>query len=328
MNSSLRALLSGIIDYAGLFPPAQLELEPAFRNYLSYRHSPEAWMLGRFVCPAARLPEMIPLRDAILAEADVIHVSGLGRGGADRAAFEAGLAQDLAAINASRTALSGRVAVDVFETRLPTDVLATGDAAAITAVLDRLRQEFASAGMPDAPCFVEMPIDEHWRRNLQSVLEGIEHLNTAAQRPAIGFKLRTGGLEAKAFPTSEQIAEVISACAKSRVPLKCTAGLHHPIRRFDPGVRTHMHGFVNVFGAAVLAGTLPLTLPDVLAIVDEQDARNFRFDDETFAWNEAEATVSEIEFARRSLAISLGSCSFDEPRDDLRLLGWLPRPKS
>ena len=34
--SALRALLDGIVDYAGLFPPAALDMSTAVRNYASY----------------------------------------------------------------------------------------------------------------------------------------------------------------------------------------------------------------------------------------------------------------------------------------------------
>ena len=43
---SLRALLAHAIDYAGLFPPANLALEPALKNYAEYIRTPDAWMLG------------------------------------------------------------------------------------------------------------------------------------------------------------------------------------------------------------------------------------------------------------------------------------------
>src|SRR5262249_23867909 len=54
---ALRGLLTGLIDYAGLFPPAGLGMEAAVRNYDSYVHGENAWMLGRFIVPAARLAE-------------------------------------------------------------------------------------------------------------------------------------------------------------------------------------------------------------------------------------------------------------------------------
>jgi hypothetical protein len=53
--TALNALLSHIVDYAGLFPPAALSLEETCANYAKYLESPEAWMLNRLVLPLARL---------------------------------------------------------------------------------------------------------------------------------------------------------------------------------------------------------------------------------------------------------------------------------
>ena len=55
---SQKALLSGLIDYAGLFPPAALSMEEAVRNYARYREGEHAWMLGKFVVPEARAHEV------------------------------------------------------------------------------------------------------------------------------------------------------------------------------------------------------------------------------------------------------------------------------
>ena len=60
MTEALRTLLAGLIDYAGLFPPAALEMSEARRKYASYLAGPRAWALGRFVLPAARLDEVDP----------------------------------------------------------------------------------------------------------------------------------------------------------------------------------------------------------------------------------------------------------------------------
>src|SRR4029077_521155 len=49
--ASLRALLVRSIDYAGMFPPCQLELEPALKNQAQYLRSTDAWMLSAFVLP-------------------------------------------------------------------------------------------------------------------------------------------------------------------------------------------------------------------------------------------------------------------------------------
>jgi len=59
---SLQALLAHLIDYAGLYPPANLALPAVLENYEAYLASPDSWMLNRLVLPAARLPE-VRLRD-------------------------------------------------------------------------------------------------------------------------------------------------------------------------------------------------------------------------------------------------------------------------
>ncbi len=54
----MHALLSGAIDYAGLFPPAGLDLSTALANYRDYSGGPDAWALGRFVVRAESLPAL------------------------------------------------------------------------------------------------------------------------------------------------------------------------------------------------------------------------------------------------------------------------------
>src|SRR5438105_6737048 len=85
MFASVRALLTGIVDYAGLFPPAELPLNEAIRNYARYRTAPESWMLGRFICPAARLTELSPYVEELFHDGRSLAVSALGRGGKDGA---------------------------------------------------------------------------------------------------------------------------------------------------------------------------------------------------------------------------------------------------
>src|SRR5687768_17439568 len=63
---SVRVLLSGIIDYAGLFPPSQVSMPEAVINYATYRSSNYGWMLGRFVLPTARLDEFLEAADDLL----------------------------------------------------------------------------------------------------------------------------------------------------------------------------------------------------------------------------------------------------------------------
>jgi hypothetical protein len=56
--TAIRALMSGLIDYAGLFPPAALEMPEAMAQYDEHRRGPHAGALGRFIVPLARILEV------------------------------------------------------------------------------------------------------------------------------------------------------------------------------------------------------------------------------------------------------------------------------
>ncbi|HEX2831436.1 MAG TPA: hypothetical protein VHW00_00385 [Thermoanaerobaculia bacterium] len=135
-------------------------------------------------------------------------------------------------------------------------------------------------------------------------------------------KMRTGGLTEEAFPTSQKIADFLRACKARGVAFKATAGLHHPLRcvrslTYEPNAPTGlMHGFINVFLAAAL-------LDDAEAVLEERDAEAFAFDDDGARWRDRRVRTQDLEALRRDFAISFGSCSFEEPIDDLRALHWL-----
>jgi hypothetical protein len=116
---------------------------------------------------------------------------------------------------------------------------------------------------------------------------------------------------------------VLQQCAAWEVPLKLTAGLHHPLPRLDPATGATMHGFINVFVAAVLNRVHELKHDTVVEILNDTEAGHFRFDDDRLAWRELHADRDAVARAREETIVAFGSCSFDEPREDLRALGWL-----
>ena len=68
MNSA-RPLLASLIDYAGLFPPAELQMRTAVPRYAGYRAGDHSWMLGRFVLPLTQLEELEHWFDELPASA-------------------------------------------------------------------------------------------------------------------------------------------------------------------------------------------------------------------------------------------------------------------
>jgi hypothetical protein len=318
MSAGLRALLEGVIDYAGLFPPTQLPLEPALRNYLKYRQEPERWMLGRFIIQAARLPELGALLKGLPGEAP-LPLSVLGRGGPTMAEFSNGLVDDLKAMKDFHSNCPGRALIDGFEVRVAPLVLPELENLAQPRNLLSILIVAGKSGV-----FLEVGMEGDWRRNLDRLIKRIDRVRTEDARSSqVGVKLRCGGLEPAAFPSPEQVAAVIIAARDALVPLKFTAGLHHPIRHYHESVKTEMHGFLNVYVAGVLAHRCHLAEDQVRQILEDDNPAHFRFGDDGLAWQDYRASVGEIKLARQLAVTSFGSCSFDEPRDDLRELGLL-----
>ena len=301
--ASLRALLARSIDYAGMFPPCQLELEPALKNQAQYLRTADAWMLSAFVLPLDRFGAAKQL----LAEFDPLHplqVSALGPKTETAPAFRPALAKTDAAIRSLSTHNVDLVSVSQLEMFLPPDV-------------DSQLLSEARSILGTLPTFWEAP-----PARAEQTISLVAELNSNVDSPTFGYKLRTGGVTADAFPSSEQIAQALVTPVTHQVPIKFTAGLHHPLRMFRDEVQTKMHGFLNVLGAAVLAAEHKWDSRQTTLMLEDENADSFSFTDEFFAWREWKIDVKRLQ-DRRKFVTSFGSCSFDEPREDLRALGFL-----
>ncbi len=290
MPAALRTLLKHSIDYAGMFPPCSLDLGPALENQSRYVRDADAWMLSTFVLPVGQFENAVKSLSLFDSE-HPLRISALGPKTNSANEFVAALEQTAEAIRLFAKEHVDLAAITQLEMAVPRDV----DLAAARSVIGDL--------------------------NLRVFWEASPEMMASLGEP-FGFKLRTGGVTADAFPTSAQIAKVLVAAAKHRAPIKFTAGLHHPVRQFRDEVKTKMHGFLNVLGAAVLAFEHGWDEQQTTAMLDDEDANSFSFNDKTFAWREWKIDNQRIE-VHREFVTSFGSCSFDEPREDLRALKFL-----
>ncbi len=325
MLKSLAALMNEIVDYAGLFPPARLDMRTAVENFAAYRSGNLSWMLGRFICPATRLEEMEG-HAAGLMEDDPVpwRVSVLGRGGEDAGAFLDGLEKDLALASAFATRRRGRAAPDAVEVRLPAAVLSAGDPEAIRETLRRASAAVGAGPATIGSVFYETGFTDGWEEVLPRAATILAEESRRVAPLRLGLKVRTGGTEAPAFPSSARVARYLDACRRAALPVKATAGLHHPVRSHREEVGTRMHGFLNVFAGASLAYARDLGADALAAMLEDERPDAFRFDDAGLSWENHRAGVRQIEAARRSYVLSFGSCSFTEPVEDLEALGLLP----
>ena len=131
MVRSVRALMEGALDYAGLFPPAELSLGDAIAAYARQRASSEAWIQSRFICRVAVCANLAPYRETILAGGEPFRFSAIARGGSTAAVFAATFEEDLDALGAAVEAHGGRIVVDACEAKLPGELAAPGRVEAV-----------------------------------------------------------------------------------------------------------------------------------------------------------------------------------------------------
>ncbi len=308
MHQSLRDLLSCLIDYAGLFPPAALDMPATARKYAEYRESEYRWALGRFVVPVARLDEFEQAVEGILPTGgldggwegnDFWRLSALG--GAD-------LSSDLNRIAdfnkkyATSDSSSGMAMIDTIEIK-------AGRPAEIE---DAMKLTPAKL----TPYF-EIPISEDPTQLIKRIAE------TEARA-----KARTGGVTADAFPSPFNLARFIKICAEEDVPFKATAGLHHPLRSVNKltyapdSASAMMHGFLNVFLAAAFAQN-GMDIDRLVELLEEKSPEAFHFDSGGVTWRGEMVVRGHLRNSRNLLAIAFGSCSFEEPIEDLKKIGLL-----
>ena len=260
-------------------------------------------MLKTFVLSVEHFDAARPLL-SLFDPVHPLHVAALGPKTANANAFLEALEEADAAIRSLSRHNVDLVSISQLEMFLPHDV-----------DLTLLKEARSIVG--DLPVFWEVPPE----RAQQTIALLAEH-NSDADVATFGYKLRTGGVTADAFPTSAQITGALVTPATHQLPIKFTAGLHHPLRQYREEVQTKMHGFLNVLGAAVLAAEHQWDAHQTSIMLEDEDADSFSFTQDFFAWREWKIDTERLQYRRR-FVVSFGSCSFDEPREDLRTLGLL-----
>jgi hypothetical protein len=309
--SVLLNLLHSVVDYAGLFPPASLPMNPVVENYAKYLKSNENAMLGRLIIPASKLDEFDTAAVHLLPTGDDIspwRISALippieQNGDAFDSANLAAALKKIQTFNDShRVGESHSVIVDAIEVKANSAELISQTIEALPAGLDS---------------FLEIA----WLTDPTECIAAIQ------RQPAgkhIFAKIRTGGVTEELIPPCQSIARFITAAAQAGVGFKATAGLHHPVRSLQPltyetdAPQATMHGYLNVFVATMFAFEHRVDQETLYSILSNEDPQRFEFDDNGLKWESLVVSSDRISEIRTSGIISFGSCSFAEPTSELQ----------
>ncbi len=288
---ALRTLLNAIIDYAGLFPPASLSMNDAVSNYARYLQSQDRWALARFIVPVSRLDEFTTAVHALVPDLrnQTWRLSALV---GNRFSDDLNIIADF---NHRFSRAPRSMTIDAIELKANTV------------------EEIYALNLPSSlSTFIEIPI----AGDVEPLIEAIKKKHYYA-------KVRTGGVVHDAFPSPDDLARFMFLCAKHKTPFKATAGLHHPIRAtyrltYAPdSPSSTMFGFLNVFLAGAFAYN-GMAQPDLTELLNETDLAQFSFTDDTVHWRTHTLNVETLKDARTHFAITFGSCSFEEPIEDLK----------
>ncbi|MEO8194707.1 MAG: hypothetical protein ABI681_12725 [Gemmatimonadales bacterium] len=297
--SFARTFLKGIVDYAGLFPPATQGMADAVRTYAEYRSGEDRALLGRFVVPIARIDKFSAAAESVLPRGD----------GAEPWRVSVIAGGDLSAVREKSLHFncSHWQGSDVGHAICDSIELPVRSAGEIAVALSSFPTFFR--------IFLEIPVDTDPERLIASL---------AGTRG--GAKIRTGGTVESAIPDSATVLRFIKACHRHGVPFKATAGLHHAIRglyplTYEPNApRALMFGYLNVFLAAA---AVEADAPDayVLDILNETDASAFLFTEKAVWYRDLVMGGGQFAAVRERVALSFGSCSFTEPVSEAKTLG-------
>ncbi|MHB1263447.1 MAG: hypothetical protein ACYC1S_03375 [Gemmatimonadaceae bacterium] len=302
-SGAMGLLLREAIDYAGLFPPAALEMAQAVDQYARYRRSDDRWALGRFVVPATRLDEM--------AAATATIPGGTGEGGAHWRV--SALLGDVDAELPLVTAFNERHGVEMPGTpgdpRVDSVEIKATSPATIVAASRAIPRELAA--------YVEIPVQGRDPRPLVAAIADA----------GLRAKVRTGGVTPEAFPAPLELARFLAACVELGVRFKATAGLHHPLRaeyrltHAPDAPRGTMFGFLGVFAATALLREGG-SVAEAAELLADLDPRAIQVTADALCWRGHRWGSDAIAGMRAQFA-GFGSCSFREPLDDLTALGLL-----
>lgn len=316
------ALLGGAIDYAGTFPPAALPLEKAIQRASRWRQEGKhPWLLNKMVLPVADIKK---LTASYLyeqgADGSPWLFAALGTPCQSElpAEFYKTVEWDLRELRRCREKWfysSCRQDVISYETKLPASLFSHDSVSKIfdfiSPVLERT-PHLTSNEIGDL--FFEISFEGDWEKTIDNTVKAlVEWLDENEELDLIpGLKFRTGG---NYVPSGAQLAHAISQVTSHNLRFKATQGLHHALSHGKD------FGFVNLFASLCFAqGYGPEEFGDsrIEECLSDSNRANFEFKKEGFCWKNFSMTSEEIEVARRAHGATFGSCSLDEPDEDLR----------
>lgn len=283
------------IDYAGVYPPAGLPAAEAASCYREYWNGPNRFALGRLVWPADRLNE---------------------------------LAEQIATLDCSKQAWKVSA---VAAKQDSISAIQEFNQLALKAKVDTIEIKAAEVS-PDC----ELIARWHYNLFLEVTVAELAGLpEWIGQNPRAYLKLRTGGLQAGAFPAPESLFEFVWNCCLASKPYKFTAGLHHlatgdySLTYSPDSAKACMFGSTQLLLASAYLGkyfsqgSKQEDLQRFLKQLQPDQLGHWNWSQTSVEWDGVALTLQDLQQFRRVGCKGFGSCSFSEPIEEMTALGWI-----
>ena len=281
--SALTAALAGLIDYAGLFPPASVDMRTAIANYAAYAEGEHRFALGRFIVDRERLFELAAAADP----------------------------------NQAMPRLSVLLAPSFQKDEVP-ELLAN---ATVESVEIKCEEPLTIMRLCErVPDQLERYFELSCTASCSSAIDALAAVDARAKLRLGGVVSQAFPTAEQVARTLHTLADrrvSFKATAGLHHPIRSV----HPLNYSLDSPHETMHGFLNllVASAAVWHGGSVDTAQQALL---EEDPGAFQFDHSALCWRTLCFTTDQVQAVRKSFFISYGSCSFVEPLQELESLGW------
>jgi len=278
-------LVEGLFDYAGLYPPASLDLQTIVQNYFTYRQNTNGQALARLVVDLDRLQA---LRDIAGNHFKKLHLSVVSHPNAHWEELRCMLDEG-APIEAIEIKVAMPSEVECIARHLPIELTT----------------------------YFEVPVDSRETELLDAVCAA-----GAKVKLRMGGVVAETFPSSQAVADMLQAIADRHLSFKATAGLHHPIRSRHPFTYEPCSASGMMHGFVNLCCAAAVVHCGG-EARSAAQILEEADPQTWQITPEHIAWRDFKWSTGQIREARQEFFSSIGSCSFTEPMADLETLGWL-----
>jgi hypothetical protein len=304
MINSTEQLLSECFDYAGIFPPAQISLDEALKNYVRLKRSSDKWIFSRFVIPHHLVPKLAHFADRRDGNEGPLSLCIAGPEVKTLHDFKntiLNIEKDILSVHSD---FPGEARTNILELMLPQTSVENLNPEEMVKALEAVVSTSANSRLLPHRVYFEISRDNFDIDTAKKVIKVIAVHNKSILKRKIdnylfsGFKINCGDAEKGLVPDARYLAEIMLYARDANVAVKFGGNVRHAYPKYDYELDTQEHGVLNLLLAGILAYTQDLNTEETIQVLEEKNAANFIFKEKYMAWRELAAPITELKMLR------------------------------